>query len=240
MFVGLNVAVEGKIMITYAPASVSALKQTSFSRRDCWLAAAIIPLLVAPLWITFARQLPGSFGTVVGMILIMLMATCAVTDLRQRKIFNWATYTAIIWGVALSAFTEFTRPLPALGTVGLSASLTGAATCLVIMMAAYELSGSGAGDVKLAVALGILLGPENSLTAVAYTYVLAAAWIVIWAAWRNGPFTLVVAFLRQIGSSLFPLQVHGPNRGQLRLLERPVPLAGFFAIGTFLVVLETV
>ncbi len=240
MFVGLNVAVEGQVMFTYAPVSISVQKPICFSRHDCWLAAAIIPLLVAPLWITFARQLPGPFGTVVGMILMMLTATCAVTDLRQRKIFNWATYTAIIWGVSLSAVTEVAGPLPALGTVGLSASLTGAAICLVVMMAAYDLSGGGAGDVKLAVALGTLLGPENSLTMVAYTYVLAAAWIVLCAAWRNGPFTLGVAFLRQIGSSLFPRHVRGPNPGQLRLLERPVPLAGFFALGTLLVVLETI
>jgi hypothetical protein len=61
--------------------------------------------------------------------------------------------------------------------------------------------------VKLAVALGCWLGPDGGLMAIACTYVIAAVWILLHAAWTTGPWTLLVAVLRQLGAFLMPKKV---------------------------------
>jgi prepilin signal peptidase PulO-like enzyme (type II secretory pathway) len=127
-----------------------------------------------------------------------------------------------------------------LGGVGLSESLAGAFFCFLITLAGYHLSGRGAGDVKLATAIGALLGIHQGVFAVAYSYIVAAVAIIIWSVWLNGPLTLLKAGLRTLGSVLGPLWPFPPTAADTALMVRPIPLGPYFAIGTLLVVLEIV
>jgi prepilin signal peptidase PulO-like enzyme (type II secretory pathway) len=124
------------------------------------------------------------------------------------------------------------------GAVGISNSLGGAALCFSITLCAYCMSGGGAGDVKLATALGALLGIKLGVFAVAYSYVAAAAAMLAWTAWTNGPWTLLSAFGRKVGAIFFPFWILPPNTDEQALLVQPVPLAPYFAIGTLLAVIE--
>ena len=92
-----------------------------------------------------------------------------------------------------------------LGGVGIGECLAGAALCFVVTLFGYDLSGGGAGDVKLAAAIGALLGVARRHIRRAYSYVVAAIAIIAWSTWKHGPLALVKAGGRTIGSMLGPL-----------------------------------
>jgi prepilin peptidase CpaA len=82
----------------------------------------------------------------------VLLAACAGwTDLRRRRIPNWLTVPALLIGVI--ANTVLT------GLAGLKASLLGAALGLALLLPFVLLRSLGAGDWKLAGALGAFTGP---------------------------------------------------------------------------------
>jgi Flp pilus assembly protein protease CpaA len=182
------------------------------------------------------RQLP----TLSTVLLICLAGTAAVTDLLWRRIPNWATYSALLWGLLLNACHSLV-PLDGmgnqLGTVGIRESLLGAGAMFLAAIVLFSITGGGAGDVKLLTALGSLLGLDLAIDAVLYGFVAAGAASVIWAVWRYGPLTLVRAVGRLVGSFLLPLWIDRPTAEQTRLLRLSIPLAPFFAAGTFLVLI---
>src|SRR5262249_45056480 len=156
---------------------------------------------LAPLWVrAVGRPEAAPFlGTWAGLVLALLVAACACTDLAWRKIPNWATYPALLWAVLLNAFAALAPGVagaPAwpgvdptlhgagapglLGHVGLGWCLLGAVACFVVMFFIYRLAGGGAGDVKLAAALGALLGLEGGLTALVFTYIAAGVAALAW------------------------------------------------------------
>jgi prepilin peptidase CpaA len=192
--------------------------------------------------------LPGDqAGKVAGLVILLLIAVCSVTDLRFRKVPNWATYPAVLWALLLAAGKSFLgsdaapaegKPPPlvdALAIVGLEEALQGAVVCFVIMLFVYQLTGGGAGDVKLAVALGVLLGMERGLSALIYSYIIGAAAILIWAVWTVGPLVLLRSLGRKLGSFFLPRWVAPPSAEQQTLLQTKVPLSAFFASGALIV-----
>ena len=124
-----------------------------------------------------------------------------------------------------------------LGAVGLPQSLSGAALCFFLMLICYQLARGGAGDVKLATAIGALLGVRDGLLALAFSYVFAGVVIITWSIWAQGPFVLASSLLRRIGAFFLPALVFPPSEDQQALLRKPVPLAAFFAVGTLAVLL---
>jgi hypothetical protein len=129
-------------------------------------------------------------------------------------------------------------PFATIGPIGIERSLYGAGACFLVMLLAYQLVGSGAGDVKLATAVGAVLGVERGLTVIVWCHLTAGAAILCWLVWRVGPVTFSKAFARHIGSALLPTFVVPPDPWEKQLLTRPVPLAAFFAIGTCLALWE--
>src|SRR5271165_7417264 len=73
------------------------------------------------------------------------------TDLRSRRIPNWLTVPAMLVGVALNVAVN--------GLAGLKTSLLGIALGLVLLLPFVLLRALGAGDWKLAGALGAFVGP---------------------------------------------------------------------------------
>ena len=84
----------------------------------------------------------------------MLLALIAGwTDLRSRRIPNWLTVPGLLIGVAANVALG--------GWVGLKVSLMGAGLGLVLLLPFVLLRSLGAGDWKLAGALGAFTGPSR-------------------------------------------------------------------------------
>jgi Flp pilus assembly protein protease CpaA len=220
-----------------------------------WLAAAVSPLVFGPLWILAQPIHFGPLGTFAGFALIAALVTGAITDIKYRRIYNWTTYTAFLWAIAINLVTAFPSPSatpvfdfePAaivgpswLGGIGIWQCVAGAAVCFAITVVGYDLSGGGAGDVKIAAVIGALLGVHQGFYAVIYSYIIAAAAIICWAVWKHGPFGLLKAISRTLGAKLGPVWPFAPSDADAKILLTPVPLGPFFAIGTLLVALEVI
>jgi Flp pilus assembly protein protease CpaA len=219
----------------------------TISKRNCWFAALALPLVVGPLWCIAGTQLdltgPARWlGTLAGFVLLATLATCAATDVRGNRIYNWTTYSAFLWAITVNvvASTWPTAPPEWLGGVGIGQSFGGAALCFLITLAGYHMSGRGAGDVKLAAVLGALMGIHHGIFAVAYSYIVAAVAIIIWSTWVNGPLAIAKAAVRSIGKLFGHLWPWLPTASDSALMLKPIPLGPYFAIGTLLVVLELV
>lgn len=172
--------------------------------------------------------------------LLGLLCLTTITDLLQNKIYNWATYTSFFWAIIVNALaTTLQAPeefFISYGVVGLASCLLGAASCFGLMFVAYHLSRfQGAGDVKLATALGAWLGVQNGIMAILYTYILAGVILSCWFMIRFGPWPLIRYFSRSFLVWLLPSFFIGPDPVHLPELKRPVPMGAFFAFGTVLV-----
>jgi prepilin peptidase CpaA len=94
-------------------------------------------------------QLPVSLA----LILVALVLTAAIWDLKSRRIPNWLSLAGIIFGIALNSFLY--------GFTGFKESLEGMATGFGIYFVLYLVRAMGAGDVKLMAAVGAFVGPGN-------------------------------------------------------------------------------
>ncbi len=106
-----------------------------------------------------------------------------------------------------------------LGTIGFRESIFGFIACGAIMLVPYALAQQGAGDTKLAAAIGAGVGAECGVMSLAYAYGLA------------GVFALVVFLLQRQRA---PGSVDcTPNAG----CEPRLPLAPFLSVGSAMAVL---
>jgi prepilin peptidase CpaA len=85
-------------------------------------------------------------------ILIPLLITAVIWDIRKARIPNWLTFPSII--LAIGYWTASN------GMEGFLFSVGGVTTGLAALIFFYALGGMGAGDVKLMGAVGGLLGPK--------------------------------------------------------------------------------
>jgi len=85
----------------------------------------------------------------VGAVLLALIA--GYTDLRRRRIPNWLTVPGLLIGIVTNTVLS--------GWIGLKASLLGALLGLALLLPFVLLRSLGAGDWKLAGALGAFTGP---------------------------------------------------------------------------------
>lgn len=147
------------------------------------------PLLIGPAWAAAAgwRGDPPLL-TAAGGVLAVLMAWAATSDAARGKIPNRLTYPAALWAIGLNLVATLAPGQPAwLGAVGLGSSLGGAAVCLAPMLPLYGLFGGGAGDAKLAAAVGALLGPEKGLVALGVGFIAAAIGAIVRRLVATGP-----------------------------------------------------
>lgn len=160
--------------------------------RRPWLAAALAPLVAGGPWL-LACHLAGAAptaGSLSAVVLVLLLGVATITDLLWRRIFNWSTYTAAAWAVALAALA----PTPALPAQD---AILGLLVGFAITFLAYLLFQGGAGDVKLVAALGALLGPGLIVSVVFHGYLLAATFALAYLAWKAGTGTGARGWLQQ-------------------------------------------
>lgn len=205
------------------------------------------PLIWAPLWVLIwsGLQPPPIVGTWTGAVLALTLAISSYTDFRWRKILNWTTYPAVLWVLGLSLLATLRMPadpatVPHQGFepwayLGFPDSLLGAVICFLIMFGIYRLAGGGAGDVKLAVVIGAVLGSELGVLSLVYSYVIAATFSIVNLVWTTGPATIFGTVTRNVASTVLPDVVAQPSSEQRAVLQRPVTLAPFFTMGTLLV-----
>ena len=118
-------------------------------------------------------QLPISLE----ILLIALVLTAAIWDLKSRRIPNWLSLAGIICGIALNSFLY--------GMTGLKASLEGLATAFAIYFVLYLVRAMGAGDVNLMAAVGAFVGPGNWLMIFLITALLGGAIALTILIWRK-------------------------------------------------------
>ncbi len=211
-----------------------------------WRLALVAPLVVAVPWlvVTVGSGLPPQLASVSGAVLALLVVVTTTTDLTARRIPNWATYTAILWGLLLSFVgavmpEEWTVAVPGvfgngpvpvgtlLAGVSLKEALAGFAVGFGIMFLLYGIFQGGAGDVKLVAAAGTLLGPERIIHATVYGYIIAGVFAACWLVLAVGPGGL----FREVGRGMGAAKQDGAGSPVLR---RKVPMAPFLNAGVLL------
>lgn len=98
--------------------------------------------------------------------LIVFVVAVAIVDWRTHRIPNLLCATAAIIGFGSHMWLH--------GEDGVLAALSGAAVGFGMFLPFYVLRAFGAGDVKAMAAVGIFLGPESTLVAVAATLISGA------------------------------------------------------------------
>lgn len=123
-------------------------------------------------------------------------------DLRSRRIPNWLTVPGLLLGIALRAATG--------GWPGLKSSLLGAGLGLLLLLPFVLLKALGAGDWKLAGALGAFVGPGvlmDLLLASVFVAGLMALGLIIY----KRRFGETMRNLAHLVASLLSLRMPGPE-----------------------------
>jgi prepilin peptidase CpaA len=158
-------------------------------------------------------------------ILIFVLITSLVTDLRSRKILNIITVPSILIGIIYSTLTE--------GLSGFILSGQGLVVGLGVLLIPYLIGGMGAGDVKLMAAIGALMGTSFVFYSFIYTALiggLIAVTLIVkqrgfWNPLKNFLFN-VTFFRSDLGSMLLPSK-------EERLSRISFPYGVAIVLGTF-------
>ena len=118
-------------------------------------------------------MMPWSYQVMLAILVIL----AAGFDIRYRRIPNWLVGTGMLWGLAMNLFL--------FGWPGLKLSLIGVGLAFIIYFPLFVLRGMGAGDVKLMMAVGALVGPANWLMIFFFTGILGGLLAVGILLWRK-------------------------------------------------------
>ncbi|MBS0262493.1 MAG: prepilin peptidase [Planctomycetes bacterium] len=190
------------------------------------------------------------------LFLLVLLLVCAITDLWNLKIYNWATYGAFLLMVVVPLCIDvridfllywfknqgigapIETILPGFGSGATSASwqaACGALVCGLVVLPVWVLTRRGGGDLKLAIVIGAALGPALGLHAIGLTYIVGGIATLLWMAVRLGPWQTLLLMLRSTVGVLVPRWGRSLGTEELFVMQRPIPLGGFFLLGTVLV-----
>ncbi len=107
----------------------------------------------------------------------LLAAIAGWTDWRWRRIPNWLTLPGLLLGIVVNSL--------AWGWTGTKSSLLGAGLGFGVLLPLVLLRSLGAGDWKLAGALGAFLGPGRLVTVLLGTVLVAGIMAVILVIWKK-------------------------------------------------------
>ena len=163
-------------------------------RSGRWLQTDLYPGLPAVL-------LPGLWLQMGGWVPALLVATVAgVLDWRYRRIPNWLTVSGLVAGIAVNVLLS--------GWGGLKEALLGTLLGLGLLLPFVLIRSLGAGDWKLAGALGACLGPRQLLSVLVGTILVAgvmALGAVIW----TGRLKRTLVNIAHLVGALFSLRMPG-------------------------------
>ncbi|MFZ1084240.1 MAG: A24 family peptidase [Terracidiphilus sp.] len=189
-------------------------------------------------------------------IIILFMAT--ITDLRSRRIPNWLVLPFLAVGIVVSPW----RPewpdwygahkglwLPAdwssfrqgiwpesshgFGWHGLGQSLSGLGLGFLLFGILFWKFGMGAGDVKLAAAIGAWIGPQQLIWALFFTSLAGGIMVLSWIAYLKVFRNLIRFACDFLFGRKRELQ-DNPGNSIASLLKRNIPYAPAIAVGTLM------
>ena len=105
------------------------------------------------------------------LLLLAILSTSAIFDLRFQKIPNLITFPAMIIALLYHFSTK--------GVDGLIFSALGLAIGIALLIIPYMLGGMGAGDAKLMGAVGAVLGPKSVFVAFLLTAIVGGIYAII-------------------------------------------------------------
>src|ERR1035438_9508294 len=153
---------------------------------------------------------------------VIVLAVATFTDLRSRRIPNWLVLPFLFAGIVVSAWLH--------GWNGVGQSFGGLGLGVLIYGFLFWMGGMGAGDVKLAAAIGAWIGPNQLFFALVVTAMAGGVMVVGWAPSRG--------FLKDLFTGASYL-TFGFNKKEVReemALSNPkklkMPYAPAIAIGT--------
>lgn len=124
----------------------------------------------------------------------LLLAVCAGwTDLRWRRIPNWLTVSGLLLGVVVNSVVS--------GLAGVKTSLLGVALGLALLLPFVLLRSLGAGDWKLAGALGAFTGPARLVDLLLASILVAGVMAVMLVIYKRR----TLQTIRNIGHILISL-----------------------------------
>lgn len=112
-------------------------------------------------------------------VLVMVLAVCAVADITRGRIPNAITFPAIVFGLAAAAF----------GAPGVRAAVEGLAAGAAALYIAFALGATGGGNIKLMAAVGALKGLSFVVTALFCSILVGGVWaalVLIWTGQTRG------------------------------------------------------
>jgi prepilin peptidase CpaA len=163
---------------------------------------------------------------VLQLLLIALVITACVYDIRVRRIPNWLVLAGLVIGLGLNLFL--------FGWPGLKSSLLGVGLAALIYFPLYLLRGMGAGDVKLMAAVGALVGPAPWFVIFVITSIvggLAAVTLLV----ARGRVARTLWNLRHILDSMLHLRAPYEGRQDLDVRSESsmrLPHGAFIALGS--------
>jgi Flp pilus assembly protein protease CpaA len=175
-------------------------------------AGAVAPLVVIPAWWLLAMgPLPPHWKSAGVAVLGTLLIAASYTDLSAGLVRNWVTVAAAAWAVGLAAAADLGRWwLPGtawadwLTPLGVPQALAGGLACAILPLLVYAAGAGGGGDVKLALAVGLLLGWKQGLLALAAAYALAGAAGLGWLILSGRLWAQASAGLQSLGRIMAP------------------------------------
>lgn len=157
---------------------------------------------------------------------LAVLAVATFTDLRSRRIPNWLVLPFLAAGLGISGWLY--------GWRGLGQSAEGMLLGLVVFGVLHLMGGMGAGDVKLAAAIGAWVGPRQLVLALVVTGLAGGVMAMAWAL-RAG---FLGDMLKGSGDLMFGWRKRGSVVDPELVLENPkarkMPYAPAIAIGTIL------
>src|SRR5947209_12375712 len=106
----------------------------------------------------------NSLPAVMQATLAALALTAAVYDIRFRRIPNWLVVLGFLAGLGLNIWFS--------GRAGATAACLGAALAFIFYFPLFALRATGAGDLKLMVAIATFCGPSNWVVLFIFTAIL--------------------------------------------------------------------
>jgi len=190
-------------------------------------------------------QLSMQFGTFAVVVVAGMLAAASYFDLRERRIPNRLTFGGIILGLAISCLATISgtrqwATFDVVTQVRLVEAATGLAACGVVPLFLYLTNSGGAGDVKLAWAVGALLGYQVGLPAVFYAYLFAGCWALVWMTLTGRIGALLAASLRGAVNRVLPKFVSPPDPATRARFSGGIAMAPFFSVGAVLSILDQV
>ncbi|NND98972.1 MAG: prepilin peptidase [Pirellulaceae bacterium] len=202
--------------------------------------SSAIPVLIAPVMVTRLSH-TLSFTELYAAV---IAALSGVIDFRQRRIPNYLTYTTAAWALLINlawsaALHVDVAEMPVwLDAIGAAGSVQGFGLCFLIMFFVMAATGVGAGDVKLAAALGALFGPQRGLLLICYGYILAAMASLCVALLRFGPWKLFLITYDYVISAMMFRRTPPESPQKDEVMQMSVPLGFYFALAVPLVIAD--